>query len=238
IPFRAETRTRIIDGTLYVDLDTAQDMIGAEYSGWGSYPLDVSAEALDTSSSKPLVTGLDAGNLIGAFEPAFVRQFLTVTRTDDDKGNAVFETYVDIPGLYAQPVFRELMRERLQAQRAMMNMPSGAVTDNQLDNLARWIGEAYPEPLLLHTQSVDLETGFLSALSLWMLDEASMMIESAANNNDITSWSQSSVNFSLALDNFNEPVEITIPENVTALDYETITLLPVGGFLPISQPDR
>ncbi|MCB9453760.1 MAG: hypothetical protein H6672_20205 [Anaerolineaceae bacterium] len=35
IPFRTETPTQIIDGTLYVDLDTLQAVVGAEYNGWG-----------------------------------------------------------------------------------------------------------------------------------------------------------------------------------------------------------
>ncbi|MCB9453759.1 MAG: hypothetical protein H6672_20200 [Anaerolineaceae bacterium] len=238
MPTHIETRILMVDGMVYVDLDTLQDVVGAEYSGWGSYPLEVAPrEIAEATPFEPLVTGLDAGALIGAFEPEFVRQFLTVTRDDED-GRAYFETHVDIPGLYAQPVFRELMRERLEARNAALNMPPAEITDTQLDNLARRMGELYPEPLLLHYEAVDLETGFLSRLFTWGMFDIDVMINAAINNNDITSWKQSPINLLLMVWEFNEPSVINAPENATPLDYETMMRIPIMGFLPLERPDE
>ncbi len=242
MPAYTQGRVRIVDGVLYVNLDALQEMLGAEYNGWGSYPLNLALS--DTQPQEgvivldPLVTGLDAGELIGAFEPEFVRQFLTVIRADDSEGNAVFETFVDINGLYAAPLFRELMRQRLEAQHATLNMPSTEITDTRLDNLARRMGELYPEPLLLYTQSIDLETGFLSGYSTWGMFDISIMIEAAASNNDITSWGQYPIHLSIAIRDFNQPYDIAAPEEATALDYETVMRVPITGFLPLARPEE
>lgn len=242
MPSRIETRVQIVDGVLYIDLDPLQEMLGPEYNGWGSYPLNLAPR--DTQPQEgtvildPLVTGLDAGELIGAFEPEFVRQFLTITRTDDGEGNAVFETFVDIKGLYAAPLFRELMRQRMESQRTALNRPSAGITDTQLDNLAQRMGELYPEPLLLYTQSVDLETGFLSGYSTWGMFDIAIMIEAAANNNDITAWGQYPIHLSITVRDFNQPHDIIAPVEVTALDYETVLRVPITGFLPLARPEE
>jgi hypothetical protein len=237
IPAYTQGRVLLVDGLLYVDLDALAAVVGDSYSGWGSYPLDLSPHTeQNTLQVEPLVTGLDADELIAAFEPAFVRQFLTVTRAGDTEGSAVFQTFVDMKGLYAAPEFRELLRKRLEATRTELNQSPSIVTDDQLDNLAAKIGEWYPEPLLLYTHSVDLESGFLHSFVTWDMFDVYPMIESAARG--YSTWDPYPINMSVAVSGYNQPQDITAPPEATPLDYETVMRVPISGSLPLLRPDK
>ncbi|MBZ0277395.1 MAG: hypothetical protein K8I60_14715, partial [Anaerolineae bacterium] len=74
---------RLIDGQVYMDLDSLQPPLGDGYSGWGAYPLDLTPRVQPTPDSPyvvtlPLVLGLDAGQLLSEFEPEMLRPYLMV----------------------------------------------------------------------------------------------------------------------------------------------------------------
>jgi hypothetical protein len=234
---------RVIDGQVYVDLDSLQPLLGNGYSGWGMYPLDLTPRVQPTPDSPyvvtlPLVLGLDAGQLLSEFEPEMVRPYLMVVRAADEEGQAVFHTTVHIPNLYADPVFRERLRERLGHYRQHVRVtPSGlrdAPTDEELDRVAQQMSLLFPEPLHLRSQFVDLETGILSGEYTWnMSGEMSDMIDAITGGGQIITWGKTLGEFTLRIADFNQPQTISVPETFTLLDNDTVIQIPALGFLPV-----
>lgn len=234
---------RLIDGQVYVDFDSLQPPLGDGYSGWGMVPLDLTPRVQPTPDSPyvvtlPLVLGLDAGQLLSEFEPEMLRRYLMVVRAADEDGQAVFDTMVNIPALYADPAFRERLRERLEHYRQNVRFsPSGqrtAPTDEELDRVAQQMSLLFPEPLRLRSQFVDLETGILSGEYTWnMSGETSDMIDAIAGGGQAATWGKTLSEITLRVADFNQPQAISVPEAVTALDYDTVIQIPALGFLPV-----
>mgnify|MGYP001322701098 CR=1 FL=1 len=236
---------RFIDGQVYVDFDSLQPPLGDGYSGWGMYPLDLTPRVQPTPDSQyvvtlPLVLGLDAGQLLSEFEPEMLRRYLMVVRAAED-GQAVFDTMVNIPALYADPAFRERLRERLEHYRQNVRFsPSGlrdAPTDEELDRIAQQMSLLFPEPLRLRSEFVDLETGILSGEYTWnMSGETNDMIDAITGGGQAATWGKTLSEITLRIADFNQPQAISVPETLTLLDYDTVIQIPALGFLPVVYP--
>lgn len=238
---------RVLDGYVYIDFASLEEPLGPEYTGWGSYPLDLTPRPVATPSdpnviTQRLVLGLDAGQLIDEFEPDLVRQYLVVTRADDEAGQAVFETAIDIPGLYADQIFRELLRDWLtQYRERAVATPSGLrepPTDAELDRIGQQMSLLFPEPLHLHSQFVDLDTGIFSGLYQWYIDTNIDMIDAISTRSEINEWVRSRGEILLRIADFNQPYEVSAPEAATPLDYETILQIPTLLFIPVENRNQ
>jgi hypothetical protein len=238
---RISVNFMLLDEVFYIDLDGLQSLLNdPTLPAWGCYDLraDLDAEIKDRlaraegDTVEPFATGFDPNVLVEVLEADFTRQFVQVTRTDTD-GTALFETRVDLAGLYGNPTFREAFRERMLKQEGPRSFT--VISDAQLDHLQAVVAALFPEPVVIARFGVDLETGFLSSVYSWRPDEWLFTVGGALRGEDMTQSSLLAFTFTLNLSDFNAARIITPPEGAEPFAVNILRdVEPVWGVLPLS----
>ncbi len=229
----------LLNKIFYIDLDGLQSLLNdPTLPAWGCYNLSTNLDAeiedwrvwAEENTAEPFATGLDPYVLAEVLGADFTRQFIEVTRTDADD-TALFETRVDMAGLYGNPTFREALRERMLKQSRSFT----TITDEQLDRLQANIAALFPESLLITRFGVDLKTGFLSSIYSWRPDEWLTTITVAMFGDAVTRSSLSAFDYTLILSDFNAARIIDAPEGAEPIAINTLQKAnPVWAVIPLS----
>jgi len=234
MPPHSQSHVRVVDAVLYLDLASMEPPLAAiPDRGWVSLdmnalvPPEITPEPTTQTqvAAEAVVTGENVAELVDAFAPSVLDDFLSVTRT----GNT-FATYLDFGALYAHPDFQALLRERLLVRWQSYGRPD-EISDSGLTDLADQMAEIFPEPILLYSLTVDPQTRQVTGVQQWSMWDFLVMVEAAVSHNDITGWSRLAVLMAADFGEINASALITAPENAQPITLDALGATGVLSFL-------
>lgn len=236
LPPHSAVQVRLVDGILFINLDSlVPPLQDTALNGWGhveletlfaAYPTPQPAQQHPTPVDDPapvhLVLGNDVADLVESFTPEVLDQFVTVIRQD-----GVFETKVDFAGMYAHPVFRDNLRERMQMSLERNPVPGReTINEEMMAHLASEIALIFPEPVTLYSITVDPETRLARGLSIWGMWDFYIMVMAGIHGTEISTWSQTQSMTVVEFEDFNSVELVTVPENSQPLKPEILYDIP------------
>ncbi|HLV35925.1 MAG TPA: hypothetical protein VKY59_12450, partial [Spirillospora sp.] len=226
IPEESSAELRLVDGMLYVNFDTLEPPLeDGTLVGWGRYPLAArldrpAPQATPEASPVPaLSTGQDVNHLLETFDEQTLREFLSVSRTDD-----VFETRMNFAAMYAHPTVQAVVREQLQARFDRFGNPL-QITDQHMAHLADQMAQVFPEPVVLQSLTVDPDWRVVRGFSIWGMWDFNIMME-AALRGDVTGWGLATTEVRVEVSEYNQIEPILAPEVSHPVDAETLARIP------------
>ncbi|MBZ0279759.1 MAG: hypothetical protein K8L97_03395 [Anaerolineae bacterium] len=240
MPEHAEINVRVIDGILYIDMDSLVPP-NPTLHGWVSIELSTLMPPMPNTEPppptpegyEPLLTGTNVDQLAAVFDQEVLNQFVNVVRSGD-----TFETWVDFAAMYAHPIFQTALRESL-INNHWANIAPNTVTDEALNELAAMMAEIFPEPIMLNALTVDPEERVVRGFQFWGMLDFSVMIEAGIKGNDITQWSQSSFQTNADFDNYNQVVLAVAPVDAQPISPDILQNIPIMRmFFPLPPPPQ
>jgi hypothetical protein len=249
-----DLQLRLVDGIGYINFDALRasmgesgaQMGGTELTGWGGLNL---VEVFTRLNEQGMLQGMQ-GQMqttppdMEAYM-ALVQNYVTVERLPDVEGAAVFQTTMDLAGLYADPAFWETMgmsEAGSDPQMAQMgNLFEGAsfvstttigledyyiraVTMNMVWNMPTVTGTTAPDTGMMPTTDAG---GTPSAMTEGT-PEAAPGVGGAAPDGSMVP-NTLNVSFTMTFDNFNSAPAITAPENATIAETDQVLGMLMGG---------
>jgi len=240
MPEHAEINVRVINGMLYIDMDSlVPSLENPTLHGWVSIELATLMPPMPNTepppptpeSYEPLLTGTNVEQLAAAFDQEVINQFVNVVRSGD-----TFETWVDFAAMYAHPTFQTALRESL-INNHWTNITPNQVTDEALNELAAMMAEIFPKPVLLNALTVDPEERVVRGFQFWGMLDFSTMIQAGIKGNDITQWSLGSIQTNADFDNYNQVVLAVAPEDAQPISPDILQNIPIMRmFFPLPPP--
>ena len=226
----------LIDGVLYIDLSS---LFGSDEPFWMGLPLaDLMSAATAELDMEEMEGAMPDMSAFMELSEMMSEEYITITRlpdTETDMGAAAaFLTEIDYAGMFSNPDFRDaflsLVQQQIQQQLEATGdaLPEGVDMDAMMDALVNALADSI---VLTMTQWVDLDTNFivrgeinfdmnLSRDALISVIETIDMEGDAETDNvfgiDMT------MNASLAMSGFNEPVDIVAPEGAQVITPEML----------------
>lgn len=126
---------RLVDGVGYIDFDSLATVLPAEATegmptGWGGLDLVEAVGALmqQVTAMGGMMMPMDESAAASMYDPAFLEQFITITRLPDETAAdgaavAVFETVIDYAGLMNSPEIQAMMQQQMEAAGAGASAP-------------------------------------------------------------------------------------------------------------------
>jgi hypothetical protein len=234
IPGEMAAEMRLVDGILYVNLDSVQPAPDDPLLvGWASFDLNNRIEtrlqqiANRTDNIAPIASGLDVDLLVDTFDENVLSEFVHVMRNGNE-----FHTAVDFATMYANAEYQSVLREQLLA-RWYGTGRGGSITDTHLERLAEMMARVFPQSQVVRTVTVDPVNGVISGYSAWSMWDFDIMIEAALQGNDVTTWGLATFEQSLTLDDFNADFTIAAPQDAEPISAEALSAIQVVTALPL-----
>ncbi len=157
---------RLVDGIGYINFDTLDPIAGGALSqqgleGWGGINfVDLITQLvaenpdmldqLNMASAGTGMTDMDMDQLEGLAE------YVSISRSDDVDGQAVFVTDIDFGGLVSDPAFQDVLSEQMAAS-------GQAMSDSELQQALGILQVVGQQTILSATQTIDTSTGYLTS---------------------------------------------------------------------------
>jgi hypothetical protein len=229
------------DDIFYLDLDSLQTVLNdASLPAWGCYDLKPGKAAQlkqsDTSENTtyvpPLLTGFDLQALSQTLGSEVAQKYAIVTRSEGN-GLVTFETRLDLPGLYADPVYQEALRNQIETVKELAGWHVSKITDQHLERLAQAAATLFPEPLLVSRYTIDLKQGFMQSLYSWLPDEWYFSMRAAMQGKDTAAIAYSSVILHVDVSDFNQAVPVVVPTAAQPFDTAALDKVEIlRGLIP------
>lgn len=225
LPSRVGLSLRMVDGIGYINLDKLAELdpSGDLPRGWQGLDIaTLAAQALaqqsDSLNNMPNM-GMNT-DMMGVFaNQEFINRHLTVIRAEDTTVDgqiaAVFNTSVDLGGLFSDPAFQELLVGQIQSMTESMDsgdMPS----QSDMDDILKLYSTLFDGFVFNSTQTIGLDDHYIhqTAMTLdWALDLSSMGAAFGGSSSTRIPPINISFDFEANLSQFNNAPEITAPED-------------------------
>lgn len=225
LPDKIGLSIRMVDGIGYVNLDKLAELdpSGDLPRGWQG--LDIAtlagqalAQQSDSLSEMPnMDMNMDMMSMFANME--FVNDHITVTRAEDvtveGQNAAVFNTSIDLGGLFSDPAYQEMLMGQIETMTESMDsdaMPS----QSDMDNIMTLYSTLFDGLEFNTTQTIGLDDHYVyqTAMTLdWALDLNSMGAAFGETSSANIPPINISFDFEANLSQFNNAPEITAPED-------------------------
>ncbi len=224
---------RMVDGVGYLNLDELQPVIndpsvkgwyGLDFAGLMKGLLEQNPNMFDLSKMGmgAMATETNPLNYMQQFQdPAFLSQFMTITRTDDGSGDtATFQTSIDLSALMSSPQMQDLMKQQIEAQGTNMSsqdIQSALAMSNQM-----FTGTTFTVTEVISTTDYYLQsvTGEMHYDLSGIMNSVSAM--SGTPEATMTGTPTVDATFTVNYSDFNSAPVTTAPENPTLLPYQML----------------
>ena len=235
MPDTLTIQARLVDGFGYLNMDTLAPVIGDSMNLSGWYGIDVAGllEALSTQMGDMMSEMPDDMTMFGMsaemmesmallYDPEFMGQFVSVTRTDDGSGDtAVFQLDIDLGGMFGSPEFQDMMRQQMAAQ--MEAMGGEAMDEDEMNEAMAMLTQMFKGMTFVRTEEIGLTDGFLHRVNgAISFDTAGMMTAMGETSSSDDVPPVINLTFSVGYSSFNSAPEITAPEDATIIPYESL----------------
>lgn len=225
LPDKVGLSIRMVDGIGYVNLDKLAELDprGDLPRGWQG--LDIAtlagqalAQQSDSLSGMPnMDMNMDMMSMFANME--FVNDHITVTRAADatveGQTAAVFNTSIDLGGLFSDPAYQEMLLGQIESMTESMGsgeMPS----QSDLDDIMTLYSTLFDGLEFNTTQTIGIDDHYVyqTAMTLdWALDLSSMGAAFGETSSTNIPPINISFDFEANLSQFNNAPEITAPED-------------------------
>lgn len=233
--------TAFVDGVAYIDftkLDAiAGGMLAAQnFTGVGG--IDIVAvinellaqnpEAIEQlqgllsmAAANPEMLAQMSGSTITPEQMAALGQYVTVARVDGGAAEAVFESTLDLAGMFADPVFTDLMRAQMEAQGQTM-------TDEEFQQVMAIVGMMAADMTATVTQRVDTASTYTTFIGMdFSLDASTLLALSGAGS---SGSSVISLNLGFNFGGFNSTT-VSAPAGAQLADPAMVVQMLAGGMM-------
>jgi hypothetical protein len=222
------------EGVVYLDLGSimpaSEEDAAAGMPAWMG--IDLAALYENTMSEMPDAEEMDMGEMEALMEndaftalmnPDLYANAVVITRLDDAEVDgtpvAVFETIVDYNALAENPEFQQAMADYMNAVIEMQ----GVSEDEMPADLGGMMATIFEGISVSTTQYIGLEDYYTyrTMMAMDMSFDAASLAEFAPEGEDTSDMTGSfSMSFSgdVSMSNFNEAVEVTVPEDAQVID--------------------
>jgi len=237
VPSSLTLQLRLVNGFGYINFDTLQPLLAqmgpgmSSLKGWGGLDLaSLLKAALQQmpdmfKNMQTMNGGMDTATMQQFTDPNFLKQFVTIKRTDAGTGDtATFETTVNLGALMALPQMQDMMRQRMQAQ-------SQTMTQQQMDQVMAMMPQMFQNMTVTVDEEIGLSDSFTHSIHAMINFDTSAMMASM-NSMDTLNGTPTpavttpapvvNVDFTLTYTNFNSAPAITAPPNALILPWQTL----------------
>ena len=219
----------LIDGVLYIDLSS---LFGSDEPFWMGLPLadlmNAATAELDMEEMEGAMPDMSAfmelGEMMG-------EEYITVTRLPDTETSmgaaAAFLTEIDYAGMFSNPDLREAFLSLVQQQ--LEATGDALPEDVDMDAVMDAVATALADSTITMTQWVDLDTNFTVRgeinVDISLSRDAMISVAEAAGDEvdtDNVFGIAMTMNASMAMSGFNEPVDIVAPEGAQVITPEML----------------
>jgi hypothetical protein len=226
---------RMVDGVGYLNMDELQPLIndatikgwyGLDFAGLMKGLLEQNPNLFDMANMGAMAGGANSMSYMQQFQdPAFLNQFLTITRTDDGSGNtATFHMTLDFAALMSSPQLHDLMLQQMQQQ---MQAQGSKLTDQEMQQALAmsqqmFTGMTFTIDEVISTTDYYIQsvTGEMNFDLSGIMNSVSAM--SATPMPTTTGAPTINVTFSVNYADFNNAPMTTAPENPTLIPYQML----------------
>ncbi len=224
---------RMVDGVGYLNLDELQPLLNdATMKGW--YGLDIAGLMKGLLAQNPnLFDMTNMGAMMGSTnpmtymqdfqDPAFLSQFLSITRTDDGSGaTATFHMSIDFAALMSSPQMQDLMKQQMQAQGTGTKLTEQQMQQALSMSQQMFTGMTFTIDEVISTTDYYLQslTGEMNFDLSGIMNSVSAM--SATPMPTTTGAPTVNATFSVNYADFNSAAVTVAPENPTLLPYQML----------------
>lgn len=223
LPQKAGLSARLVEGFAYLNLSKLAelDTSGTLPRGWVGVDL---ATVVQRALEEVLSQGIDFAELnTNPMDPQatleLMSAYTSIERLQDvtveGQNAAVFQTTIDIAGLFSSPEYRELLIQQFE----QMDAP---YSDADLDTMMDMIGAIYGGFTISTTQTIGLDDYYVYNMSAdlnWPFDFGALL---STFGDDMPKQPaiELSLNAAVNLSQFNNAPEIVPPEDATILSVE------------------
>ena len=216
---------RMVDGVFYVEISK---LMQAPEETW----MGLDMGALYGVMFSEMMGEMDMGEMMGSdifslsSDPEFINEFMTISRLDDaevmGQTVAVFEMTLDYGALMSDEAFREAMTNYMNSIMAMQGMDEEMPPGFDMDLVMDMMMARFVDATLSYTQWLGLDDHYVHHGEMDMAFNMNMaaMMASVPEADTEGAPESFSISFDATYDlhAFNEPVEVTAPENAQIID--------------------
>lgn len=223
---------RLVDGVGYINFDALQGVIrDMELEGWGGLDIatfieevykQITPEMLGDFGESGEMFAVPVESMAQFEDPAFIGQYVAVTRTDDGSGaTATFETTVDLAGMMKDPALQELIREQMVAQ---AEAQGSDMSDSEAQMALGMMGMMFEDSSMVFTEEIDTATMLLVGANMSMTFDLSDLAQMDNANED-----PAVISFDAAVSyTYDDLPAIVAPEDPSILPYEMLIGMLIG----------
>ncbi len=226
---------RLVDGVGYINFDQLQAfMEDAELTGWGGLDIASLIEALAKEITPEMLSQFgdlaEMSNVDPAMmeqmqqfsDPAFIGQYVSITRTDDGSGaTATFATTLDFAGMMKDPAMQDMIREQMRAQ---AEQQGEQMTESEETMALGMVGMVFEDTNMIVTEEIDTATGLVASVSFSMDMDMSNLAEMDDNSSGpVVFTMDAAVTYS-----YDDIATIAAPEDANMLPYEMLIGMLIG----------
>ena len=199
---------RVVNGIVYINdgsgwqgssLDAAMAAFGEGFAQGSGMPVNPADFASGDLSALTGMEGMgDAMAALGDLQPS---EFISLTRSDDVEGQAVFTLDFDLGGLLASPAIAPLLAGAMAGD-------TGEMTEAQLQQMGAMMGMMFGDASISFSEHVNASNQIVQLIFNLGLPLVNMFGPGAGI----------SFNFDVSLSNINGPVVVEAPEGATMMD--------------------
>lgn len=226
LPDKVGLSLRMVDGIGYVNLDKLAELdpSGDLPRGWQG--LDIAtlagralAEQSDSLNNMPNMPDMDMDMMSMFANMEFINDHISVTRAEDivvdGQNAAVFNTSIDLGGLFSDPAYQEMLMGQIETMTESMDS-GGMPSQRELDDMMTVYSTLFDGLNFNATQTIGLDDhyAYQTAMTLdWALDLNSMGAAFGETSSTNIPPINISFDFEANLSQFNNAPEITAPED-------------------------
>lgn len=225
---------RLVDGIGYINFEPLKPFTQdseMELDGWGGLDIasfieevyaQITPEMLADFGQSGEMFAVPVESMAQFEDPAFISQYVSVTRTDDGSGaTATFETTVDFAAMMKDPALQDLIREQMVAQ---AEAQGEEISDSEAQMALGMMGMMFEDSSMVFTEEIDTATALLVSANMSMTFDLSDLAEMDDSNSGPAVISvDAAVSYT-----YDDLPTIVAPEDPSILPYQMLIGMLIG----------